>query len=401
MVIRPSIAIGMLFLSATMLLCACSGKKPAKSRQDPPEVKVVTVAPRDVPIIQEWVGVLDGSVNARIQARVSGYIISQNYKEGDLVRKGDLLFEIDPRPFLVALDQAKADLAKAEADQTRAGLTYERDRVLVAQKVISQDEFDASVQANAAAKALVVAQKAAVERAEIDLGYTKVIAPITGIAGIANVNIGDLAGSNTLTTVSTVDPIKAYISLIEREYLVVARRFKGIESISVAGRQPVVEMALSDGTIFPHKGRVDFAGRQIDEGTGTIRIAILFPNPGSILRPGQFARIRIPVDTRKGALLVPQQAVNELQGTYQIAVVNPTNKAEIRTVQVGDRIGGMWVINSGLKPGERVVAEGIQKVHNNTTVVASPWTPPASLTNSAQTTTTSAGGPPNPKNNSW
>jgi RND family efflux transporter MFP subunit len=364
-------------LSGFILLHGCA-KKGATPPAAPPEVLVTPVLQRDIPVIKEWVGTLDGSVNVTIQSRVTGYLISQNYKEGAFVRQGDLLFKIDARPFEVALAQAKAALAKARATQARTALDETRYVEAYAKRAVSQQDRDNAITANTAAKADVVAQQAAVSQAELNLGYTRITAPVSGIAGSATAQLGDLvnAGSSNLTTLSAVDPIKVYFWLSEQEYIEAAPRIREVEAIAPARREPLIELILSNGDLYSHRGRFDFADRQVDPRTGTIRIAALFPNPGNYLRPGQFARVRAPVRTIKGALLVPQRAVNELQGTYQVVVVGPDNKAHIRPVEVGERVGSWWAIASGLQPRERVVAEGIQKAREGMAVVARPWTAP-------------------------
>lgn len=381
-----------ILLSAVILLPGCSQKK-SKDTSTPPEVSVTPVKRQDVPIIKEWVGALDGSVNARIQARVNGYVITQKYKEGSWVKKGEILFEIDPRPFQVSLAQAKADMAMAQANEINLRGIAERDQKLFKEAVISKQELDSAVASAAAAKAQLEAQKAAVAQAELNLQYTKVIAPVDGIAGIANVNVGDLVGSTTLTTISVVDPIKAYISLSEQEYLASAAQFERLETVSQQAQPSVIEMVLADGKTYPYKGKFDFADRQVDVGTGTIRIAELFPNPQKILRPGQFARIRVPVAIRKGALLVPQRAVNELQGSYQLTMIDSNNVAHVRPVKMGDRVGTMWVVDQGIKPNEKVVVEGIQNARDGMKVLTKPWIPPVESPSPASEDDTTATAP--------
>ncbi|MCX7011741.1 MAG: efflux RND transporter periplasmic adaptor subunit [Candidatus Sumerlaeota bacterium] len=379
---RPAFAI-LLFagvFAGVLAGVGCSRKEPGNEASGPPEVLTTPVVQQDVPVMQEWVGVLDGSVDAVIHARVSGYIVTRNYEEGALVKEGDLLFQIDPRPFEAALAQAKADLAKAQANQLKTGIDVKRLGILYKQGAASEEDYDTATQADAAAQADAEARKAAVQTAELNLEYARITAPVTGIAGQANANIGDLVGPGTdsLTTISVVDPIKAYISFSEPEYLTAAPRFKELEATPAEKREPYEELILSTGETHPYKGKFDFADRQVDPRTGTIRIAILFPNPGNLLRPGQFARVRAPVAIVHGALLVPQRAVKELQGGAQVAVIGPDNKASIRSVTAGERYGSMWVISEGLKPGERVVVEGLQKVRDGVLVSPKPWTPPAS-----------------------
>jgi RND family efflux transporter MFP subunit len=359
----PLFAVFVFFLSG----CRNSEAPPAK----PLEVEVTPVIQRDVPLYSEWVATLDGYVNAKIKPQVTGYLIKQNYTEGSFVRKDQVLWEIDPRTFQAELDQAKAELAQAEAHLGKTILDVERDTPLAKEQAIPQMQLDNDTKAMLAAKASVEAAKAQVEQAQINLGYTKVRSLIDGIAGIAQAQIGDLVGPNTLlTTVSQVDPIKAYISFSEEEYLRFAARINAValgkETLEQA-QPPIPELILVNG-IYPLKGSFIFTGRQVDLQTGTIRVAAAFPNPGNILRPGQYGRVRAATVTKKGALLVPQRAVTELQGSYQVAVVGSDNKVSIRPVKVGERVGTMWIIDEGLKPGERVVVEGVQKVGEGTIV---------------------------------
>ncbi len=353
---RRFAARAVLFGGALLAVAGC--KEKAKPALGPPAVEVVAVKQQDVPVYREWVGNLDGFVNAEIRAQVTGYLQRQAYQEGSYVRKGDLLFEIDPRPFQAALDQAKGQLAQAQAQLGKTELDVKRFTPLAKTSAISQQELDDAVQANLAAKAAVTVAQAAVEKAALDLGFTRVTAPIDGIAGIALAQIGDLVGpgiGGMLTTVSTVDPIKVYFSVSEQEYLNAA-----------TGRTPLEKLALNlvlaNGSVFSHPGRVLFTDRQVNDQTGTIRVAAAFDNPGNVLRPGQFGRVRALVEMKQGALLVPQRAVNELQGSYQVAVVGPDNRVDIRSVKPSQRVGALWVIDEGLKPDERVVSEGIQKV---------------------------------------
>ncbi len=362
----------------------------------PPDVEVVQVEQKDVPIYGEWIGTLDGLVNAEVKAQVTGYLLSQDYKEGGFVRKGQLLFQIDPRPFQAALDQAegqlaqaKAQLANAEAVQGRTQLDVDRYTPLVKEQAASQQDLDNAVQNNLAAKATVATAKAqiqateaAVETAKLSLGFTRLTAPIDGIAGQAQLQVGALVslGSGAITTVSTVDPIKVYFTVSEQEYLDWNRRFPTEASLEAANRRVRLELILADGTTYPHEGTVSFADRQVNQSTGAIRIAGLFPNPGNILRPGGYGQVRAAKSIQEGALLVPQRAVTELQGSYQVAVVGSENKVSIRTVKVGDRTGSMWIIDEGLKPGERVVAEGVQKVRPGTQVNPKPFAAAAAAT---------------------
>ncbi len=371
----------MQFAASTALLAFLSGceEKQTAAPAGPPEVLVTAVAQQDVPIYREWLGTLDGSSNADIRARVQGYLMKQNYQEGALVKTGDLLFEIDARPFEASLAQAKADLATSEARQGKTENDEKRQAQLFAQKASSEQDRDNAVQSNAAAKASVEAAKAAVQQAEINLAFTRVTAPIDGIAGIAIPGIGDLVGpsSGVLTTISTVDPIKARFPISEQEYLGGAKALTAVMEKPFAERRANGELILADGSVFPEKGKFLSVDRQVQVQTGTILIEILFPNPGNVLRPGQYARVRTIIETQTGALVVPQRAVNELQGSYSVGVVGTDGKVEIRPVKVGPRIASSWVISSGLNPGEKVIVEGIQKVKGGSPVNAKPWTPPS------------------------
>lgn len=342
------------------------------------EVGVASVIQRDVPTYHEWVATLDGYVNAEIRPQVSGYIIRQNYKEGSLVRKGEVLFEIDPRPFQAALDRAKGDLAQAQAQLGKSTLDVERDTPLAAAKAIAKSQLDNEIQAKLAAQAAVESGKAAVEQAELNLEFTKVTSLINGIAGIAQVQIGNLVGPNyVLTSVSQVDPIKTYFPISEQEYIRAQKggSASGSHTINLFGNS--LELILTDGSLYPRKGKILLADRQVDTSTGTIRIVAAFPNPGNVLRPGQYGRVRVETGMKKGALLVPQSAVAQLQGSYQLAVVGSDQKASLRTVKPGEKVGAMWVIDEGLKPGEQVVVEGLQKLREGTPVVAKPVSLPA------------------------
>jgi membrane fusion protein (multidrug efflux system) len=354
----------------------CQRKAQNTGPPSPPEVLVTEVVQQDVPVTREWVGTLDGSANAQIRARVQGYLTKKDYKEGSVVKSGDVLFEIDPRSFEAALAEAKAKLAQAQAQQGRTDAEFLKQKELYDKKVTSQRDFDVATQNKLANTANAEAAKANVDQAEINLAFTKITAPIDGLAGIAKPGIGDLVGPNTeeLTTISTLDPIKAVFPISEQEYLRAADQLNAKDSEATSALS--LQLILADGSVWPQKGRFSFAGRQVDARTGTVLIETLFPNPGNILRPGQFARVRAVTRTQKGALLVPQRAVAELQGSYQVAVVGTDNKAEIRPVKVGERVGQMWLIEKGLKPGDRVVVEGIQKVREGMPVEAKPWTAP-------------------------
>ena len=343
--------------------------KEEKAVPQAPEVEVVDVVQKDVPVYSVWVGTTDGLVNATIRAQVTGYLIEQKYKEGDAVKKDQVLFEIDPRPFRAVLDQTKAELARQQARWDTAKANLKRIRPLAEQNAVSKRDLDNAVGMEQETHAAVLSTQAAVEKAKLDLGFTRITSPIDGIAGIAKAQIGDLVGPGQieeLTTVSTVDPIKVYVSISEQEYL------RAMEKPAIENQKVTLELILADGSSYPYKGEIAFADRQVDVKTGTIRVAAVFPNPGNLLRPGQFARVRAATKIRQDALLIPQRAVTELQGSYQVAVIGPDNKASIRPVKVAERIGSLWIITEGLKPGERVVAEGIQKVREGMLVVPKP-----------------------------
>src|ERR1051326_8711987 len=355
----------LILMAVTGLFClaGCKGKVDV-APPAPPIVEVATVAQSDVPIYHEWIGVLDGLVNAHIRAQVTGYLQTQNYKEGDPIKKDDLLFEIDPRPFQAAFNQAKGQLAQAEARLGKTELDVKRYGPLVKDKAISQEEYDDAVQVNLEAQAAVVAAKAKVEEADLNLGFTRITSPIDGIASIANGQIGDLVGPSTgeLTTVSTIDPIKVYYSVTEQAYINFTKLFTTESNRYERLRQLEIELVLADGATYPQKGKIYAADRQISPTTGALRVAALFPNPNNALRPGEFGRVRVKFDVASGALLVPQRAISELQGSYQIAVVDAENKIHIQPVRVGERSGPLWIIQEGLHPGQVVVVEGIQKV---------------------------------------
>jgi len=333
---------------------------------------VVAVIQQDVPTYNEWVATLDGYVNAQIRPQVSGYIVKQNYQEGSHVHKGQVLFEIDQRPFKAALDRAKGDLAQAQAALGKSTLDVERDTPLAEAKAIAKSQLDNELQAKLGAQGAVLSCKAAVEQAALNLEWTKVTSLVDGIAGIAQVQIGNLVGpASILTSVSQVDPLKAYFPISEQEYL--HARQKGSadsKSINLFGNS--LELILTDGSVYAHKGKVLLADRQVDSNTGTIRIVAVFPNPGNVLRPGQYGRVRIETGMKKGALLLPQSAVGQLQGSYQVAVVGSDHKVNMRTVKAGEKVKTMWVIDEGLKPGEQVVVEGLQKLREGLLVTPKP-----------------------------
>jgi len=414
------IGIGMkicLIVLSVVLSVGCSKSTQAAKSSEPPAVEVVQVQQKDVPIFSEWIGTLDGLVNADIKAQVSGYLLKQAYTEGSFVQKGQLLFEIDPRPFQAALDlskgqlaqangqlaqaraqlgQTEAQLAVAEANQIRTQLDVDRYLPLAKQQAITQQDLDNATQNNLAAKAQVQAGKAqvetakaqiqaasatveaamaTVETAQLNLGFTRLTSPIDGVAGIAQQQVGALVNpsSGPVTTVSTVDPVKVYFTVSEQEYLAFHRRYSTPATLDAERKQLRLQLILSDGTVYPQNGTFYFADRQVNQGTGAIRVAGLFPNPGNLLRPGQYGRVRTSTRTQEHALLIPQRAVTELQGAFQVAVVSGEDKIDIRNVKPGDRIGAEWIMEEGLKPGERVVAEGVQKVRPGMTVHPTPF----------------------------
>ena len=386
-----SIAALLLVISLAAITSCTNTAATAPQAPPPPDVQVVTVVQKDVPIYGDWVATLDGYVNAQIQPQVSGYLINQNYKEGSLVHKDDVLFEIDPRPFQAVLDQAKGQvaqargqLAQATAQLGLAEINVKRDTPLAAAHAIAQSQLDNDIQSKAAAEASVEADKAsieaaqaAVETAQLNLGFTKVRSLVEGIAGVANTQIGNLVNASTvLTTVSQVNPIKVFFPISEQEYLAFAQRKTGsMEDLLRNTRALPLQLTLSNGNQYPRAGRIIFADREVNPQTGTIRIASAFPNPGNVLRPGQFGRVRAMIALRKGALLVPQRCVMELQGSYHVALVSKDNKATIKNVTPGNRVGSMWIIDQGLNPGDTVISEGVQKVRDGMTVNPKPDNP--------------------------
>jgi membrane fusion protein (multidrug efflux system) len=399
-VLIPSILL-VLGLACTSGIFSAGCQREQKPAPPPPLVEVLPVVQRDVPVHLEWIGTADGLVNATIRAQVMGYLIRQNYREGEFVKKGKVLFEIDPRPFEVALKQARANLDQAGAnlEQARAEVTRQEARYVVAkanlarirpladQNAVSKKDLDDAIgteqstrasvlaarAAVSAAQAAVGVAEAAVDKARLDLEFTRLTSPVDGIVGIAKAQIGNLVGPGQLeelTTDSTVDPIKVYISVSEQEYMA------AMEMHTQPQKMPL-DLILTDGRVYPHKGEFALADRQVDVKTGTIKVGALFQNPGNLLRPGQFARVRALVKVKKGALLVPQRAVTELQGNYQVAVVGPDHKVDIRPVKAAERVDLLWVIDEGLKPEERVIVEGIQKVRQGMTVNAKPFGAPA------------------------
>jgi RND family efflux transporter MFP subunit len=363
-------------LPATVVFVAGCGSPKAAVPIPSPEVEVASVIQKDVPIYSEWVATLDGYVNAQIQPQVTGYVIRQTYKEGSFVRKGQILFQIDPRPFQALLDQANAQLAQAQAQLGKTQMDVDRDTPLAKARAIAQSQLDNDVQANRAAQAAVKAAEAQVEQAKLNLEFTDVKSLLDGISGIAQVQIGNLVNPTTvLTSISQINPIKAYFSISEQEYIHFADRINAETQKETPTNGPPFELILADGSVYPHKGVGLLTNRQVDVATGSIQVISSFPNPKNALRPGQFGRLRAAPEIRNGALLVPQKAVTELQGTYQLAVVNADNKVRIRAVRVGARIGPLWIVESGVEPGELVIVEGLQKVQNGSSVKIKPAAP--------------------------
>ncbi len=379
---RPKKSVSSMFVlgCAAIVLAACGHKSEQHAAPPPPDVGVSTVQQETVPIYGNWVASLEGYVTANIQPQVSGYLVRQNYREGSYVRKGDVLFEIDPRPFQAALEQAQGQLAQArgqlgqaQAQLGLAQLNVKRDTPLAQAHAIAQSQLDTDVQTERQDEALIKSGQAGIEAAqasvataELNLGFTKVHSLIDGIAGIATTQIGNLVSpTSVLTTISQADPIKVYFSISEQEYMGLADKIKtgapGSDLLRLKNPVPL-RLTLANGIVYAHSGHILFADRSVDTQTGTIRIVGAFPNPGNILRPGQFGRITALTSLQQNALVVPQRAVSELQGRYQIALVGPDNKIGIRTVQMGDKVGEMWVVQSGLKAGDRVVSEGSSKV---------------------------------------
>ena len=344
----------------------------------PPAVVVTEVRQEDVPLYTEWVGTAVGFVNAHVMPRVHGYLLKQHYEDGTSVKAGELLFEIDDRPYKAALDQALGDLAQQRAVLRKNQLDVGRYTPLAAQGAVSRQELDNAVQAAHASEAQVQAADAAVTNARLNLEWTRVYSPIDGIAGIAPVQIGDLVTpSTTLTTISQIDPVKVTFPISEREYIRFADAIKEHQQAGRAHDEPDVELILADGSTYPRPGRFHAADREVDRQTGTILVQAIFPNPDGLLRPGLYAKVRAATVTARGAILVPQRAVQEIQGVYQVAVVGTENTVSLRTVKVGQQVNGLWIIEDGLHPGERVVTEGLQNVADGIAVepTANPSTP--------------------------
>jgi membrane fusion protein (multidrug efflux system) len=362
------LALGFTFLGVVLLAGCGKGKTPALPT---PSVTVTPVIQKDVPISFEWVSTLDGNVNATIRAQVQGYLTKQLYKEGEIVKQGQVLFEIDPRTFQAAYDEAKAQVAMNQAKWEQAKSTLARVKPLAEQRALSQKDLDDAVASEKASKASLETAKAELEKARLNLSFTRINSPIDGIAGIAKAQIGNLISpqsSDELTTVSQVNPIKAYISISEKEYLGAVQYLKG------SLKDAKLDLILSNGSIYPNKGAFSTVDRQIDVKTGTMKVEALFPNPDNILRPGQFAKVRAIVATRKNAILIPQRCLTELQGQFQVGVVNPDKMVDIRTVKTAQKIDDLVIIEDGLKPGELVVVEGTQKLKQGITVNPSPYT---------------------------
>jgi membrane fusion protein (multidrug efflux system) len=408
--------LAILIAGVVLATAGCSDRTSAAAAPQPPDVETAEVQQKDVPIYSEWIGTLDGLVNADIKAQVAGYLVEQRYQEGSFVKKGELLFQIDPRPFQASVDQAQGQLAQAqgqlaqaqaqlaqaeaqvtvaEANQHRTQLDVDRYIPLAQQQAITQQDLDNATQNNLAAKAqvqsasaqvetaraqitaamaAVQSAKAAVETAQINLGFTHLTSPIDGIPGIAQQQVGALVSpaSPVITTVSTLDPIKVYFTVSEQEYLEFHRRYSTPATLDAERKRLQLQLILADGTVYPKGGTFYFADRQVDVRTGAIRVAGLFANPGNTLRPGQYGRVRFSTHEYEGALLVPQRAVIELQGSYEVAVVDPDSKVNIRAVTVADKVGNQWIVSTGVKPGERVVVEGVQKVRQGVRVNPKP-----------------------------
>jgi RND family efflux transporter MFP subunit len=361
-----------------LLIVGC-GRKAPQAGPAAPEVLVTTVQPRDVPRVLERVATLDGFINANINAQVQGYIVSRDYKEGSVVKKGDLLFQIDSRPFEAAVAQAKATLAKDQATRAKADADKKRALELSDKKVISDQERDTAIATADSSKGNVEADEAAVKQAELNLGYTRIASPIDGVAAIATAQVGDLVGPSTgsLTSVSQLDPIKAIVTAGEGPFTDFISRHPEAEERQRYVNSLEFELILGNGSVYPQKGKFYALDRNLDPKTGAIRYEVTFPNTGNNLRPGQFGKVRFVADMKKGAMVVPQEAVNELQGNFQVAVVDQNNKVGIRPVKMGEKIGSLWEVIEGLKPGDKVVVEGLQKAREGSTVAVKDWTPPA------------------------
>ena len=378
---QTSVSAFIAVVAVGVALTGCNHRH-APAAREPTEVLVSSVAQRDVPIYREWVAQLNGSVNAQISPKVSGYIIKRNYQEGYFVTQGQILFEIDARPLRASLDQAKATVAGAVANLGNSKLNVARDTPLAKEKAIAQSQLDNDVQTLKANQAALDAALAEQQTAELNLAWTKVRSPIDGIAGVAAAQVGNLVStSSILTNVSQLDPIRAYFSISESDYLSIAPQLSMIihgEAGSAVIGATEAQFIQANGLPFASPGRFVLVGREVNNTTGTIQFAMEFQNKGSILRPGGFGRVRIKIGTAKDALLIPQQAVNEVQGEYQVVVLGADDKAEFRSVEVGERTGIDWIVSKGLKSNERVVVEGFQKLRNGMPVTAKPYTAAAS-----------------------
>jgi membrane fusion protein, multidrug efflux system len=373
---QKSTAIKALALAVTISILGCERKTTETLPSAPPEVLVTQVVSGDVPVIREWVGTLDGSENADIRARVTGYLQKRDYQEGSFVKEGDLLFEIDPRPFEAALAQAKSELDQVQATQAATQADFERSQELYNKKVISVQEYENKRQLNQAQVAKIEALQAAAQTAQLNLDYTKISAPVDGIAGLSKANIGDLVGTGsevTLTTVSKIDPIRLYFPINEQDYKKHAISLQKVMQKPESEREANVELAFADGTVYPQKGKFSFIDRQVDPTTGTILVAVNFPNADHSLRPGQFSKARAAIEKISDALLVPERALSELQGSYQVGVIDENGKAEIRPIKIGPRYNHQVVVTEGLKKGETVIVEGLQNVRPGMNVNAKPY----------------------------
>ena len=379
MILKRLFILFSLFIAGMVLgLTGC--KKEETVAPPTPEVLVVEAVAKDVPVYREWIGTIDGSENAEIRAKVQGYLVKRDYKEGSLVKKGASLFQIDPRPFEAALAEAKSELEQAKAVKLAAIAEKERSDKLFSQKVISEQEHTNKTQLAEANIAKVGALEANVNQAELNLGFCNITAPVDGIVGIAKAQVGDLVGTGdnvVLTNISTLDPAKVLFPVSESDYLAAYKRAEEMLAKTPEERPKTIELILADGSTFPQKAQLQAVDRQVSASTGTILVTALVENPGCVLRPGFYARARIVADILEGAIVVPQRAVSEVQGSYQLGIIGSDGKAEIRPVKVGARTGSEWVISSGLKTGEKVVVEGLQKIRAGSAVVAKPWTPPA------------------------
>ena len=368
--------------SVLTALTACEKRPTEAISAGPPEVLVTEVVQKEVPVFRQWVGTVNGVQNAEVRARTEGYLTSIPYQQGGFVKKGEVMFLIDPRPFTASLDQAKSQLEEAKATLLGVQLDAQRAKELFDTKVISEQEYTNKTQLYQTKVAAVAAAQAAFEQAQLNLDYTRIVSPLDGVAGQQQAQIGDLVGTGTnqvLTTVSQIDPIWFYLPISEQSYWEFADRLKEMMAVPEEKRKQDVELTLANGSVYPHKGRFAFLDRQVDPKTGTIQVAVSFPNPELTLRPGQYGIARAEILTIPNALLIPQKAVSQLQGSNMIAVVNPDGKAEIRAIKVGETYQGLIVVSEGLKAGEKVIVEGFQRVRQGTPVSAKPYTEAAKI----------------------